>query len=293
MNFNLINNLIFEIINENKIEKFKDLFIYCTYGNEYQNYILKNITLNFILNHFNENDKYFLKILSLCNNLCIENLKNQEILLNLLFPLISKIKWNIKNSSNLLLFLITCFQPNSPFLNLLNLNFLEPFIQLSINKEDIDENDEFDYNLIFLLSYFSTDLIYYALANPKIAYNILDLLLDITNNFSNNINFKTFISTILEIIQNENINPSMFRSNLLNVFANLIGFNINARNEAINQNAINILLNMNKNDFKDPALLEWSIASIRFMTQFIDPPDNVKIFENSIIKDKDENFLQK
>jgi len=272
-------------------EGFRVLYKECTKGTGSQSFVFDSLCDKFFLDHFSDNDTHFVRILALCNNLSIGNEEIQRKLLTITIPLVQSVKWNIQTATMYLMFVVASTQTKNR--DLISVKFLLPFLSLSMSKEDTDDNDELDFFLLALIPSIAADLIEFALNNNTYAYHMYDLLHDSAESNPNLFDVSRVIPFILEVIQREKLSPSMARSNIIGIFAGLCGNSQEARNVAIESNAIKILSELRKSDGDDPAVLEWSVAALRFITQFVDPPENFQIFPKCDKPDPllDEDFM--
>lgn len=264
---------------------YKTLFIACTQSENSQNFIIDHLPQDYFSKHLKTGDEFLIKALSLAVNLSVNNARNQKILFEKITPLISGIEWTTLSARYMLLFLVTCTQPGTVLRDEMKLDYIIPFFKLWAEEDEQNLDEDFDFHLINIITCVAQDAVDYAINLPieseSIAYAIFDLLHDSCEEFHNRINHKALIEKIMDVIFRDNISPKQARSNLIGVFAALIGANEDARLTALDLGCLDKLKDIKKTDINDPALLEWSVAAVRFMTQFVDPPDKPNIFKPS------------
>lgn len=258
-------------------ENFKMLYVACSKSSNAQDFIMEHLPISFFEEHFKTDDAVFIKVINLCNNLSVANPNNQEKLLDLLIPKINTIQWNQQSGKSFMMFLLACCQPTSLYRKRLTVDLLLPFVLVYHNAtEEVDE--DFYFNLITLMAEPALEFLKYGLTHLDITYSITDLLHDTAEVVPDQIDHEPFIKFILEIIQQRDLKPSQARSNIIGVFAALVGSSDKARCTALNCDAVEILKKLNKADMEDPAVLEWSVAALRFLVQFVDPEGKNKIY---------------
>ncbi|EAX87824.1 hypothetical protein TVAG_482490 [Trichomonas vaginalis G3] len=272
-------------------ENFKTLYVACSQSSNSQDFILEHIPTQFFDDHLKTDDPILRKVLNLCNNLSVANPNNQEKLLDIVLSKIQQIQWNQQSGKSLLLFLLSCCQPHSLYRSKLTVDVLLPFVKVYHEAtEEVDE--DFYFHLITLMAECALDFLKYALTHIDITYSITDLLHDTCEAVPDTIDQEPFLKFILDIIQQNGLKPAQARSNIIGIFAALVGTSEKARCTALNLNAVDILKKINKADIDDPAVLEWSVAALRFLVQFVDPENQKKIYTPSpeaenIFDDKD------
>ena len=261
-------------------DNFKTLLKACTQGDNSQKFICEHFPTDFFVQHIKTGDEYITKALSLCNNMCIMNPTNQEKILPIVLPLLKDVKWDENTGKYAMLFLLACAQPGSENRSKITVDVLLPFF--AVYKESDHELDEDFYNhLINLMTACPVEFLKYGLSYPENFYDITDLLHDACEEYPENIDQEELIKFILEKIQVQQISPEQAKSNLIGVFAALVGTSEKARIKAIDLGAVDVLKTLNKMDINDPALLEWSVAALRFLVQFVDPQEKPEIFKPS------------
>ena len=262
-------------------DNFKTLFKACTQGENSQKFICEHFPTDFYQQHIQTGDKFITKALSICNNLCVMNPINQEKLLPIVLPLLPKVTWDENTGKYALQFLLACAQPGNDNRSKITVDLLLPFFEV-YRTADHELNEDFYFGLINLMTACPVEFLKYGLDNPDTLYDITDLLHDACEQFADNIeNHEELIQFIFDKIRVKQISPPQAKSNLIGVFAALVGASENAKNKALDMNAVDILKTINKIDINDPALLEWSVAALRFLVQFVDPVDKPNIYKPS------------
>lgn len=249
-------------------------------GTEVQILILEKFGLNYLIESTTNKNGSSINFFHLCQNICVDNDENQKKLFPEILSKIENFSWDIDTAKSALMFINVCTTPDRAMRKLLTIEKMIPFIMIwkSVNKENFDES--FDLCICNVMTAVCVEAINYVITHEDLAYPILDILQDSCEQFPENIDHRAFIQKILDTIVIPDLKPTHTRSLLLTLLATLLIVSEDIKKIGLELNAVEVLKSMNKIDMNDPAILEWSVACLRHLTNFKDPDDTNILFRN-------------
>lgn len=240
------------------VDTLKTLRNLCAKGREIQDMIVANIPLSFFVDNLKTESEFLLVTLQLLNNVCVQNDETQLKLFDPVVATFPGIAWTVETATAAMHFLITCTREDSPFRDRISIELLSPLLSLS-------DNDNLEFLIITMLPPIANDVVDFALAHESMCFLMLDRLHDSMEEFPEDVNAESFIAKLLALIKQDRLPIPMAKSKIVGVFCAFIGSYEPAKQEAIKQGAIDILLETKKIDVTDPILLEWSVAALRIL----------------------------
>ena len=240
------------------VDTLKTLRNLCAKGREIQDMVIANIPLQFFLKQLHTDSDYLLITLQLLNNTCVQNDETQLQLFDAITAVFPSIEWKVETATAALHFLITCTREGSPFRDRISVELLLPFLNLP-------DDDDLEFLIITMLPPIANEVVDYALSHESMCFLLLDRLHDSVEELPEEVDASSFISKLLGLIKLDRLAFDMAKSKIVGVFCAFIGSYEPAKEEAIKQGAIDILLETKKIDVTDPILLEWSVAALRIL----------------------------
>lgn len=240
---------------ENTLKSLRNL---CPKGRETQDLILNSLPNTFFEQMMTEDNQYLVGFIQLCNNICVQNEESQKRLFPLISSKFAEIKWEVKSATAALMFTVTCTQPNSEMREKLNLKLIEPFL-------DLPDDDELEFYIITLLPKMASEALDYSFEHKDITFLMLDRIHDALEHQPELFDHKVFIPKLLSYIKMDVLPIHQTKSKIMGIFAAFVGCSENARREALDEKAIDIILKTKKIDINEPTLLEWSSVALRFL----------------------------
>lgn len=240
------------------VDTLKTLRNLCAKGREIQDMVIANIPLEFFLKQLQTDSEYLLITLQLLNNTCVQNDETQLQLFDAITAVFPSIEWRVDTATAALHFLITCTREGSPFRDRISVELLLPFLNLP-------DDDDLEFLIITMFPPIANEVVDYALSHESMCFLLLDRLHDSVEELPEEVDAPSFISKLLGLIKLDRLAFDMAKSKIVGVFCAFIGTYEPAKEEAIKQGAIDILLDTKKIDVTDPILLEWSVAALRIL----------------------------